>query len=89
MDRKTGIAEMIRSIARRKLGETSEKISTAGRRETWWWNQGVQEKLKDKKKAKKAWDTIRDDTRVSQKVMSPVNFNRFNLHIFSRNFKGV
>ena len=28
-------------------------------------------------------------TRVSQKVMSPVNFNRFNLHIFSRNFKGV
>ena len=32
-----------------------------------------------------AWNT----TRVSQKVMSPVNFNRFNLHIFSRNFKGV
>ena len=27
----------------------------------WWWNQEVQEKLKDKKKAKKAWDTIRDD----------------------------
>ena len=37
------------------------KVSTAGRRETWWWNQEVQEKLKDKKKAKKAWDTIRDD----------------------------
>ena len=55
------IAEMIRSIARRKLGETLGKISTAGRRETWWWNQEVQEKLKDKKKAKKAWDTIRDD----------------------------
>ena len=55
------IAEMIRSIARRELGETSEKISTAGRRETWWWNQEVQEKLKDKKKAKKTWDTIRDD----------------------------
>ena len=30
-----------------------------------------------------------ESTRVSQKVMSPVNFNRFNLHIFSRNFKGV
>ena len=28
-------------------------------------------------------------TRISQKVMSPVNFNRFNLHIFSRNLKGV
>ena len=55
------IAEMIRSIARKKLGETSGKVSTAGRQETWWWNQEVQEKLKDKKKAKKAWDTIRDD----------------------------
>ena len=55
------IAEMIQSIARRELGEASEKVSTAGRRETWWWNQEVQEKLKDKKKAKKAWDTIRDD----------------------------
>ena len=55
------IAEMIRSIARKELGETSGKVSTAGRWETWWWNQDVQEKLKDKKKAKKAWDTIRDD----------------------------
>ena len=55
------IAEMIRSIARKELGETSGKVSTAGRQETWWWNQEVQEKLKDKKKAKKAWDTIRDD----------------------------
>ena len=55
------IAEMIRSIARRELSETSGKVSTASRRETWWWNQEVQEKLKDKNKAKKAWDTIRDD----------------------------
>ena len=57
------IAEMIRSIARRELGETSGKVSTAGRRETWWWNQEVQEKLKDmdKKKAKRAWHTIRDN----------------------------
>ena len=55
------IAEMIRSIARRELGETSEKVYTTGKRETWWWSQEVQEKLKDKKKAKKAWDTIRDD----------------------------
>ena len=44
------IAEMIGSIARKELGETSGKVS----RETWWWNQEVQEKLKDKKKAKKA-----------------------------------
>ena len=52
---------MIRSIAKRELGETSEKVSTAGRWETWWWNQEVQEKLKDKKKVKTAWHTIRDD----------------------------
>ena len=52
---------MIRSIARRELGETSGKVTTSSRRETWWWNQEVQEKLKDKKKAKKAWNTIRND----------------------------
>ena len=55
------VAEVIRSVARMELGETSGKISTAGRRETWWWNQEVQEKLKDKRNAKKVWDTIRDD----------------------------
>ena len=47
------IAEMIRSIARRELGETSEKVSEAGRWETWWCNQEVQEKLKEEKKLKK------------------------------------
>ena len=55
------VAEMIRSIARMELGETSKKISSAGRRETWWWNQEVQEKLKDKRNAKKVCDTIRYD----------------------------
>ena len=30
------VAEMIRSIAKMELGETSGKISTAGRREMWW-----------------------------------------------------
>ena len=55
------VAEIIRSIARMELGETSGKISTAGRRETWWWNQEVQEKLNDKRNAKKIWDTMRDD----------------------------
>ena len=52
---------MIRSIARRELGETSRNVSLAGRRERWCWNQEVQEKLKDNKKAKNAWDTIGDD----------------------------
>ena len=55
------VAEIIRSIARMELGETPGKVSTAGRRETWWWNQEVQEKLKDKRKTKKVRDTIRDD----------------------------
>ena len=55
------VAEMIRSIDRMELGETSGKIGTAGRRETWWWNQEVHEKLKDKRNAKKAWDTIKND----------------------------
>ena len=55
------VAEMIRSIARIKLGETSEKVSTTGTRNMWWWNQEVQKKQKDKKKAKKVWDTIKDD----------------------------
>ena len=55
------IAEMIWSIARRELGKTSGKVSTVDKRETWWWNQEVQVKLKDMKKAKKAWDTIRND----------------------------
>ena len=62
---------MIRSIARRELGETSGKVSTAGRRETRWWNQEVQEKIKDNKKAQKAWDTIRDDaSKLAYKTVS-------------------
>ena len=55
------VAEIIRRIARMELGEISEKDNEAGRRKTWWWNQKVQEKLKDKRKAKKVWDTIRDN----------------------------
>ena len=35
------VAGMIQSIARMELGETLGKISTAGRREMWWWNQEV------------------------------------------------
>ena len=30
-------------------------------RETWWWNEEVQESIKEKKEAKKAWDKIRDE----------------------------
>ena len=45
------VAEVIQSIARMELDETLGKVSMAGRRETWWWNQEVQEKLKDKRKS--------------------------------------
>ena len=55
------VAEITCCIARMELGKTSEKVSTAGRRETWWLNQEVQEKLKNKRKAKKVWDVNRDD----------------------------
>ena len=44
-----------------ELGETSGKITNASRWEMWLWNQEVQDKLKDKRKAKKVWDTIEDD----------------------------
>ena len=55
------VAEMIWSIAKMELDETLGKISMANRRETWSWNQEVQEKLKDRRKVKKVWDNIRDD----------------------------
>ena len=29
-------------------------------RETWWWNEEVQESIKQNKEAKKAWDKIRN-----------------------------
>ena len=35
------VAEMIRSIARMELGETSGKVSLVGRRQMWWGNQEV------------------------------------------------
>ena len=59
--RTTKLAEKSRSIARTELGETSEKATASNKRGAWWWNQEVQEKLKNKRKAEKAWDTTRDD----------------------------
>ena len=53
---KTG--EMLRKTAETVLGVTFGKRK--GDRETWWWNEEVQESIKEKKEAKKTWDKIRD-----------------------------
>ena len=32
-----------------------------GDRKTWWWNEEIQESIKEKKEAKKAWNKIRNE----------------------------
>ena len=49
----TTLVKSSRQDTRMKLGETSEKVNTSNKWETWWWNQEVQEKLMNKRKAKK------------------------------------
>ena len=45
-------AEMLIKLAEIVLGVTFEKQK--GDRKTWWWNEKVQESIKEKKEAKKA-----------------------------------
>ena len=52
-------AEMLRKTAEAILGVTFEKRK--GERETWWWNEEVQESIKEKKEAKKAWEKVKDE----------------------------
>ena len=52
-------AEMLRKTAKIVLEVTFGKRK--GDKETWWWNEEVQESIKEKKEAKKAWDKIRDE----------------------------
>ena len=50
---------MLRKTAETIVGVTFGKRK--GDRETWWWNEEVQDSIKEKKEAKKAWDKIRDE----------------------------
>ena len=52
-------AEMLRKTAETVLGVAFEKRK--GDRETWWWNEEVQQSIKEKNEAKKTWDRIRDE----------------------------
>ena len=52
-------AKILRKIDETVLGVTFGKRK--GDRETWWWNEEVQESIKETKNAKKAWDKIRDE----------------------------
>ena len=52
-------AEMLRKTAETVLGVTLGKRK--GDSETWWWNEEVQESIKEMKEANKAWDKIRNE----------------------------
>ena len=50
---------MLRKTAETVLGVKFGKRK--GDRETWLWNKKVQENIKEKKEAKKAWDKIKNE----------------------------
>ena len=52
-------AEMLRKTAETVLGVTFGKRK--GDKETWWWNEEVEESIKEKKEAKKAWYKIKHE----------------------------
>ena len=56
--------KILRKTAETVLGVTFGKRK--GDRETWWWNEEVQESIKEKKEAKKTWDKIRDE--ITEKI---------------------
>ncbi|XP_051782811.1 uncharacterized protein LOC127527635 [Erpetoichthys calabaricus] len=51
-------ADVVRVTARRMLGVTSGKMNEE--KETWWWNEEIQESIQRKRMAKKKWDSQRD-----------------------------
>ncbi|KAK2913101.1 hypothetical protein Q8A73_007214 [Channa argus] len=55
----TTTANLIRETGRRVLGVSSGKRKAD--KETWWWNEAVQECIQRKRLAKKKWDTERTE----------------------------
>ena len=52
-------AKVVRETARKVLGVTSGQRKED--KETWWWNEEVQENIQRKRLAKKKWDSQRDE----------------------------
>ncbi|KAJ8364363.1 hypothetical protein SKAU_G00131940 [Synaphobranchus kaupii] len=61
-------AEVVRETARKVLGVSSGQRKED--KETWWWNEEVQESIQRKRLAKKKWDSQGDeDSRQEYKLM--------------------
>ena len=57
-------AEIVRESARKVLGVTSGRRKED--KETWWWNEEVQESIREKRMAKKKWDRLGDNKSKQQ-----------------------
>ena len=55
----TSTAKVGRDTARKVLGVTSKQRK--GDKDTWWWNEEMQESIRKKRLAKKRWDMQRDE----------------------------
>ena len=55
----TTTANIVRDTARKVLGVSSKHRKED--KETWWWNEEVQESIRKKRLAKKRWDIHRDE----------------------------
>ena len=55
----TTTVKVVRDTARNVLGVLSKQRKEY--KETWWWNEEVQESIRKKRLAKKSWDMQRDE----------------------------
>ena len=53
------VADVVRKTARKVLGVSSGQKKED--RDTWWWNEEVQESIRGKRLAKKNWDNRRNE----------------------------